>query len=78
MILSHAHIDHSGLIPKLVKDGFAGTIFCTPATKDLASILMQDSAIIQRDDTKFINKKERSSGKDLLSLFMIWKMLKEL
>ncbi|MFY7964973.1 MAG: MBL fold metallo-hydrolase RNA specificity domain-containing protein [Chitinophagaceae bacterium] len=62
MILSHAHIDHSGLIPKLVKDGFTGTIFCTPATKDLASILMQDSAIIQRDDTKFINKKREKLG----------------
>ena len=62
MILSHAHIDHRGLIPKLVKDGFAGIIFCTPATKDLASILMQDSAIIQRDDTKFINKKREKLG----------------
>jgi metallo-beta-lactamase family protein len=57
MVLSHAHIDHSGLIPKLVKEGFAGKIFCTPATYDLTKILLEDSATIQRDDTKFINKK---------------------
>lgn len=57
LILSHAHIDHSGLIPKLVAEGFNGKIFCTPATKELAAILLLDSAEIQRDDTKFINKK---------------------
>ncbi len=62
MILSHAHIDHSGLIPKLVKEGFTGTIFSTPATKDLAAVLMEDSAVIQRDDTKYINKKRASLG----------------
>lgn len=57
LILSHAHIDHSGLIPKLVKEGFKGKIFCTPATYDLTKILLQDSAIIQHDDLKYINKK---------------------
>lgn len=57
LLLSHAHIDHCGLIPKLVKEGFEGKIYCTPATKDLAAILLEDSAEIQRDDTKFINKK---------------------
>lgn len=57
LLLSHAHIDHSGLVPKLVKEGFAGKIFCTPATKDLSAVLLMDSAEIQRDDTKFINKK---------------------
>lgn len=62
LLLSHAHIDHSGLIPKLVKEGFKGKIFCTPATKDLATILLQDSAEIQRDDTKFINKKRAKRG----------------
>ena len=62
LILSHAHIDHSGLIPKLVKDGFAGKIFCTPATKELTALLLEDSARIQQDDIKFINKKRSGQG----------------
>jgi len=62
MILSHAHIDHSGLLPRLVKEGFKGKIFCTPATKDLTEILLEDSAQIQRDDTKFINKRRAKQG----------------
>ncbi|MGN6617947.1 MAG: MBL fold metallo-hydrolase RNA specificity domain-containing protein [Ilyomonas sp.] len=63
LLLSHAHIDHSGLIPRLVKEGFNGKIFCTPATKDLAAILLEDSADIQRDDTKFLNKRRAKQGK---------------
>jgi metallo-beta-lactamase family protein len=62
LLLSHAHIDHSGLIPKLVKEGFTGKIFCTPATKDLAAILLEDSAEIERDDVRFINKKRAKAG----------------
>ncbi len=62
MILSHAHIDHSGLIPRLVKQGFKGKIFCTPATKDLTEILLEDSAQIQRDDTRFMNKRRAKQG----------------
>ncbi|MEO8172255.1 MAG: MBL fold metallo-hydrolase [Sediminibacterium sp.] len=62
LVLSHAHIDHCGLIPKLVKEGFNGPIFATPATKELAAILLEDSAEIQRDDTKFINKKRARQG----------------
>src|SRR5678815_1247193 len=54
LILSHAHIDHSGLIPKLVKEGFAGSIFCTPATRDLTEILLYDSAEIQTYETEYI------------------------
>jgi metallo-beta-lactamase family protein len=57
MILSHAHIDHTGLIPRLSKQGYAGSIFCTPATKDLASILLEDSAMIQESDVKMSNKR---------------------
>lgn len=62
LLLSHAHIDHSGLIPKLVKEGFSGKIFCTPATKDLAAVLLMDSAEIQRDDTGYTNKKRIKKG----------------
>ena len=62
LILSHAHIDHCGLIPKLVKDGFKGKIFATPATKDLAAILMEDSAGIQENDLKFVNKRRAAEG----------------
>ena len=62
LLLSHAHIDHCGLIPKLVKEGFNGKIFCTPATKDLAAVLLMDSAEIQRDDIKFTNKKRIKKG----------------
>jgi metallo-beta-lactamase family protein len=62
LILSHAHIDHCGLIPKLVKDGFNGKIYCTPATKALADILMQDSAMIQESEAKFDNKRNAQQG----------------
>ncbi len=62
LILSHAHIDHCGLIPKLIKDGYKGYIYATPATKDLASILMEDSAGIQESDIKYANKKRALQG----------------
>lgn len=66
LLLSHAHIDHSGLLPKLVKDGFKGKIFCTAATKDLANILLLDSAEIQRDDAQYSNKKRLKRGEPLV------------
>jgi metallo-beta-lactamase family protein len=66
LILSHAHIDHSGLIPKLVKDGFAGKIFCTPATLELTGVLLEDSAGIQEDDIKFANKRRKAEGQPYL------------
>ncbi len=62
LVLSHAHIDHSGLIPKLVKDGFSGKIYCTPATRQLTGILLEDSAGIQEDDVRYINKKRAAAG----------------
>lgn len=62
MVLSHAHIDHSGLIPKLVKDGYKGRIFCTPATKDLTGVLLEDSAEIQENDVRYVNKKRAAEG----------------
>lgn len=62
MILSHAHIDHSGLIPKLVKEGFKGNIFCTPATRELTNTLLEDSAEIQEDEVKYDNKRRAMQG----------------
>ena len=62
LILSHAHIDHCGLIPKLVADGFKGKIYCTPATKELAAVLMEDSAGIQENDIKYENKRRAQDG----------------
>ena len=62
VILSHAHIDHSGLLPKLAKEGFKGNIYCTPATKALVEILLEDSAMIQRDDAKYGNKRRARQG----------------
>ena len=66
LILSHAHIDHSGLIPKLVKDGFSGKIFCTPATKELTGLLLEDSAGIQENEIKYENKKRQHEHLPLL------------
>lgn len=69
LFLSHAHIDHSGLIPKLVKEGFEGKIFCTPATKDLTEILLADSAEIQMHDAEFINKKSIAAIDEVVPLY---------
>lgn len=62
LILSHAHIDHSGLIPYWVKNGFKGKIFCTYATKDLCKIMLADTAHIQENDLRFLNKRRIKKG----------------
>lgn len=62
MILSHAHIDHSGNIPNLVKSGFDGDIYCTPATRDLCATMLLDSGHIQERDAEFVNKRRKKKG----------------
>ncbi|HYC40417.1 MAG TPA: MBL fold metallo-hydrolase [Chitinophagaceae bacterium] len=62
LLLSHAHIDHSGLIPRLVQEGFSGKIYCNPATRDLTQVLLVDSAGIQEDEAKYANKHRAIAG----------------
>src|SRR5215203_5727537 len=62
VILSHAHIDHCGNLPNLCRQGFEGNVYCTFATRDLASIMLEDSAQIQRDDAAFVSKKRAKHG----------------
>ena len=62
VVLSHAHIDHSGNLPNLVKKGFDGNIYCTPATRDLCLIMLADAARIQEHDCAFINKINARNG----------------
>lgn len=57
VLLSHAHIDHTGLVPYIYKLGFRGKIFCTPATRDLCELMLQDTAFIQEQDVRWYNKK---------------------
>jgi len=65
VLLTHAHVDHCGLIPKLVREGFRGRIYCTPATADIAQIILLDSAQLQEEDAEFKRKRherERRKG----------------
>jgi len=65
LVLSHAHIDHSGNIPCLVRHGFTGDIFCTSATRDLCAYMLMDSAYIQEKDVEFVNKRRARAKKNL-------------
>ncbi len=62
LVLSHAHIDHSGNIPSLVKRGFEGNVYCTPPTRDLCSVMLRDAALIQEQDARHLNKRFQREG----------------
>jgi metallo-beta-lactamase family protein len=65
VVLSHAHIDHSGALPMLFKRGYHGPVYATPATRDLASVMLRDSAFIQAQDARHLNKQRDKQGLDV-------------
>ena len=69
VVISHAHLDHCGYLPKLVREGFAGPIFCTPNTAKLAAIVLRDAAKLQVEDAKYAKKKGYSKHKEPLPLY---------
>jgi len=69
IVLTHAHLDHVGYLPKLVREGFRGTIYCTPATEDLAELILFDSAKTQESDAEYANRKGFSKHKPALPLY---------
>ncbi len=66
VLLSHAHIDHSGLLPRLYREGFSGRVYATAATRDLCTSMLADSAFIQEKDAEWVNRRERRSGEDAI------------
>ncbi len=69
IVLTHAHLDHTGFLPRVVKQGFQGKVYCTPATAKLAELILLDSAKIQEYDAKYANKKGFSKHKPALPLY---------
>src|SRR5258706_8238167 len=69
VVLTHAHIDHSGYLPRLVRDGFKGEILCTPATRQLLGLLLLDAAKLQEEDAAYANRKGYSRHAPALPLF---------
>src|ERR1051325_2746074 len=66
VILSHGHLDHCGKLPVLTRAGFGGPIYCTPATAEVARIVLEDSAEIQEEDVSYLNKRSRAPGEEPL------------
>lgn len=71
VILTHAHLDHSGYLPLLMKDGFRGPVYCTPGTRDLCAILLPDSGHLQEKDAEFANRHGFSKHHPALPLYTL-------
>ena len=71
VVLTHAHLDHCGYLPRLMLDGFRGKVFCTPATHDLARLILLDSAWLQEKDAEFANRKGFSRHRPALPLYRV-------
>ena len=69
VVLTHAHLDHCGYLPRLVAQGFRGRIFCTPGTRDLCSIVLPDSAHLQEEEARHANKRGYSRHQPALPLY---------
>ncbi len=69
VVLTHAHLDHTGYLPRLVRDGFRGPIFCTAATASVAKIILRDSAFLQERDAAFLNKHKATKHHPALPLY---------
>ena len=69
VILSHAHIDHSGYLPRLCRDGFTGSVYCTPGTRDLLKVMLPDAAHLQEEEAEFANRHRTSSHVPALPLY---------
>jgi metallo-beta-lactamase family protein len=69
VILSHAHIDHSGYLPRLCRDGFAGPVYCTPGTRDLLNVMLPDAAHLQEEEADFANRHHTSRHDPALPLY---------
>lgn len=71
VVLTHAHLDHSGYLPLLVKNGFKGPVYCTEATRDLCAILLPDSGFLQEEDAAYANRRGFSKHKPALPLYTV-------
>jgi metallo-beta-lactamase family protein len=78
VVLTHAHLDHTGFIPRLIKDGFRGEIFSTPATADLARLILPDSGHLQEEDAEYANFKGFSKHRPALPLYTYDEAVKSL
>jgi metallo-beta-lactamase family protein len=71
IVLTHAHIDHTGSLPRVVREGYDGPVFCTPGTRDLTALLLPDSAHIQEEEARYANKERYSKHSPALPLYTV-------